>query len=62
MKKEACRLVRRPVAERGGLVWAIPDPGSALDEDFRMVEAIQQGIGSGLMPHLHLARSEQTAD
>jgi phenylpropionate dioxygenase-like ring-hydroxylating dioxygenase large terminal subunit len=35
---------------------------NALDEDFRMVEAVQQGIGAGLMPHLHFARFEQTAD
>jgi len=35
---------------------------NALEEDFQMVEAVQQGIGSGILPHLNFGRFEQTAD
>lgn len=35
---------------------------NALEEDFRMVERVQDGIGAGLIPQLHFARYEQCAN
>ena len=35
---------------------------NALEEDFQMVERVQEGIAGGLVPHLHFARFEQCAN